>query len=42
MYIFDPVSGRRRRTLARDKLVRLRNEAREAAQVTALDLKNRI
>lgn len=42
MYIFDPVSGRRRRALARDKLVRIRNNAREAAQVTAVDLKNRI
>ncbi|HXV82254.1 MAG TPA: BON domain-containing protein [Candidatus Binatia bacterium] len=42
MYIFDPVSGRRRRALARDKLVRVRNDTREAVQVTALDLKNRI
>jgi hypothetical protein len=42
MYLFDPVSGRRRRTVARDKLVRIRNNAREAAQVTAVDLKNRI
>ena len=42
MYLFDPVSGPRRRALARDKLVRIRNNAREAAQVTAVDLKNRI
>ena len=42
MYLFDPVSGRRRRALARDKLVRIRNNTREAAQVTAVDLKNRI
>jgi hypothetical protein len=42
MYIFDPVAGRRRRALGRDKLVRLRHQAEEAARVTARDLKNRI
>ncbi|HEX9270980.1 MAG TPA: BON domain-containing protein [Candidatus Binatia bacterium] len=41
MYIFDPVAGRRRRALARDKLVRLRKAAQEAARVTVRDLKNR-
>src|SRR4029434_5855591 len=41
MYIFDPVAGRRRRALARDKLVRLRKAAQEAAWVTLRDLKNR-
>ena len=41
MYTFDPVAGRRRRALARDKLVRLRKAAQEAARVTVRDLKNR-
>lgn len=41
MYIFDPVSGRRRRALARDKLARLRKAAQQAARVTLRDLKNR-
>jgi hypothetical protein len=41
MYIFDPVAGRRRRALARDKLIGLRKPAKEAVRVTARDLKNR-
>ena len=42
MYIYDPVLGRRRRALARDKVVRLRKAIREAARTTIRDLKNRI
>ncbi|HEU4345564.1 MAG TPA: BON domain-containing protein [Candidatus Binatia bacterium] len=41
MYVLDPIAGRRRRAQARDKLIRLGHEAREAAAVTARDLKNR-
>jgi BON domain len=41
MYLFDPVAGRRRRALARDKLIGLRQPAKEAVRVTARDLKNR-
>jgi hypothetical protein len=41
MYLFDPVAGRRRRALARDRLMRLRRPAGEAVRVTARDLKNR-
>lgn len=41
MYVFDPLAGRRRRSLARDKLTRMRRKAQEAAGVTARDLKNR-
>jgi hypothetical protein len=41
MYIFDPVAGRRRRALARDKLFSLGKTAKEAAGVTSRDLKNR-
>jgi hypothetical protein len=41
MYLFDPVAGRRRRALARDRLIRLGKTARQAAGVTSRDLKNR-
>jgi BON domain len=41
MYIFDPVLGRRRRALARDKIIRLRTAVGEAAGTTLRDLKNR-
>lgn len=41
MYALDPVTGRRRRAQIRDKLIRFRHQAREAAAVTARDLKNR-
>jgi hypothetical protein len=41
MYILDPLAGRRRRSLARDHLIRMRRKAQEAAGVTARDLKNR-
>jgi hypothetical protein len=41
MYFFDPVSGRRRRALARDQLVHARHEIGEYADGTAKDLRNR-
>jgi gas vesicle protein len=41
MFIFDPKEGRRRRTLARDKIVRYGNEAADYATGTAKDLRNR-
>jgi hypothetical protein len=41
MYLFDPSTGRRRRALVRDRLIRLRKPAKEAIRVTARDLKNR-
>jgi hypothetical protein len=41
MYIFDPVAGRRRRALVRDKLIKLGKTTKEAAGVTSRDLKNR-
>jgi BON domain len=41
MYIFDPVAGRRRRALARDRLRRFGKTAKEVAGVTSRDLKNR-
>jgi BON domain len=41
MYLFDPVTGRRRRALIRDKLIRLGKTTGETAGVTARDLKNR-
>ncbi|MGH7848538.1 MAG: BON domain-containing protein [Candidatus Binatia bacterium] len=41
MYVFDPEVGRRRRALARDQMTRLQRKTREAAGVTARDLKNR-
>jgi gas vesicle protein len=41
VYFFDPVSGKRRRALVRDKMVHYRKEAREYAAGTAKDLRNR-
>lgn len=41
MFIFDPDQGRRRRALARDKIVRYGNEASDFAAGTAKDLSNR-
>jgi hypothetical protein len=41
MYFFDPVSGRRRRALARDQLVHARHEIGDYAEGTAKDLRNR-
>jgi hypothetical protein len=41
MYFFDPVSGRRRRALLRDKVVHARHEALDSAEGTAKDLRNR-
>jgi hypothetical protein len=42
MYIFDPLVGRRRRAGVRDKMIRFQKKTKEAAGVTARDLKNRI
>jgi len=42
MYIFDPVAGRRRRAIARDKMNRLMHTTRDAVDVTSRDLKNRL
>jgi hypothetical protein len=41
MYFYDPVSGRRRRAITRDKAVSAANEAIESAESTARDLRNR-
>jgi hypothetical protein len=41
MYVLDPDGGRRRRALARDKIIRLRTKTRRTAAVTARDVKNR-
>jgi len=41
MFIFDPKEGRRRRAIARDKIVRYGNEAADYATGTARDLRNR-
>jgi uncharacterized membrane protein len=41
MYLFDPASGRRRRALIRDKMIRGIHETRNALDVTARDMKNR-
>ena len=41
MYIFDPRVGRRRRTLARDKVVRFTHKAGGAIEVSLRDVKNR-
>ena len=41
MFMFDPKEGRRRRALARDKIVRYGNEAADYATGTAKDLRNR-
>jgi BON domain len=41
MYMYDPVLGRRRRALLRDKCVRVRKAVQESTRVTLRDLKNR-
>jgi hypothetical protein len=41
MYELDPEMGRRRRALARDKMVRMQRKAADAAVVAARDLRNR-
>lgn len=41
MYLFDPVLGRRRRALARDKLIRFGKSTQAAARMSLRDLKNR-
>ena len=41
MYFFDPISGKRRRALLRDKVNHYQKEAREYAAGTAQDLRNR-
>jgi hypothetical protein len=41
LYIFDPEVGRRRRAMIRDQAIRLQRKAKDAASVTAEDLKNR-
>ncbi len=41
MYFFDPVSGRRRRALVRDKMTHYHREATVYAESTAKDLRNR-
>jgi hypothetical protein len=41
MYVLDPRAGRRRRALARDKLIRVQKKAQQAAGITGRDLKNR-
>jgi hypothetical protein len=40
-YFFDPVSGRRRRALMRDQLVRAQHRISDYAEGTAKDLRNR-
>jgi osmotically-inducible protein OsmY len=40
-YILDPSSGRRRRALVRDRLVRAGNQTRDAADAAAKDMSNR-
>ena len=41
MFIFDPQQGRRRRALARDKMVHYGHEVGDFAAGTAKDLRNR-
>jgi gas vesicle protein len=41
MFIFDPEQGRRRRALARDKMVRYGNDVSDYVSSTAKDLSNR-
>lgn len=41
MFVFDPVSGRRRRALARDKAMSLSSDTAESLRDTARDLRNR-
>jgi hypothetical protein len=42
MYLLDPLSGKRRRALARDQWVHASRRAADAARVTARDLSNRL
>jgi hypothetical protein len=41
MFVLDPQQGRRRRALARDKLVRAGHVARDLAEGKSKDLRNR-
>ena len=41
MFIFDPQEGRRRRALARDKMVHYGHEVSDLASDTTKDLRNR-
>ena len=41
MYLFDPELGRRRRTVARDRAVRLAHKTRDAAEEVARDARNK-
>lgn len=41
IYLFDPVRGRRRRALARDRIVRATRKTRDALDVTVRDIANR-
>jgi len=41
MYFFDPVSGKRRRALARDQMTHYQKEVTQYAEGTAKDLRNR-
>jgi uncharacterized membrane protein len=41
MYVFDPQIGRRRRAVARDKVVHFRHKTADAIDVSLRDLKNR-
>lgn len=41
MYFLDPVSGRRRRALARDQMVHAQHDIAERAQGAVKDLRNR-
>jgi BON domain len=41
MFIFDPVLGRRRRAVLRDKKARLENSLKEGLRISLQDLKNR-
>ena len=42
MYLFDPDQGRRRRSLVRDKMVRLSHQLERETEVMVQDLKNRL
>jgi len=41
MYVFDPQMGQRRRALARDTMTEVQRKTKDAAAVTARDLRNR-
>lgn len=41
MYFFDPISGKRRRTLVRDQVNHYQKEVTQYAEGTAKDLRNR-